>query len=271
MKTPAVAFCNPRSITRLPVTLIATLIVALTFTLAGTHASAQVSPDQGKPSRSAEAMIKGKLAQAMPQLSIESVQESVAPGLYEVRLADGGPTLYTTPNGDFFVLGDLFAVKLDGLVNLAEQERNIERAKLIAEVPETEMIIFEPEGETLATVSVFTDVDCFYCQKLHQEVPALNKKGISVRYLAWPRAGVGSPAYRKIASAWCADNPQDAITRLKSKQEIEDNVCPGNPVADQFLLGQKAGVRGTPAIVFESGEMLPGYVAADELAARAGL
>lgn len=219
---------------------------------------------------SPEAVIEAKLKQARPDLPVASVQPSVAPGLYEVQLK-GGPMLYATGDGDFFVLGDLFAVNIDGIVNLAEQQRDIARKELIAAVPREQMIIFSPEGETKAAVTVFTDVDCFYCQKLHNEVAALNKKGIEVRYLAYPRAGVGSESYRKIASAWCADNPQKAITALKARKEIDENVCPGNPVAEQFMLGQQAGVQGTPAMVLESGEMVPGYMPADDLAKRIGI
>ena len=97
------------------------------------------------------------------------------------------------------------------------------------------------------------------------------RAGIEIRYLAYPRAGVGSESYRKIATAWCADDRQQAITMLKNRQSIPDNVCPGNPVADQFMLGQQAGVRGTPALVLEDGQMVPGYVSAVELVKTLGL
>ena len=99
----------------------------------------------------------------------------------------------------------------------------------------------------------------------------MNQMGIEVRYMAYPRAGVGSESYRKIASAWCAQDRQVALTQLKNREEIPDNVCPGNPVADQFMLGQEAGVRGTPALVLENGTMVPGYVSAADLAGRMGL
>ncbi len=217
-----------------------------------------------------EEVILAKLQQARPDLTIKSVQPSVANGLYEVTLT-AGPQLYATPDGDFFVLGDLFSVGINGIVNLAEQQRDIARKELLAGVSRDQMIIFAAKGETKGAISVFTDVDCFYCQKLHKEVPALNKAGIEVRYLAYPRAGVGSESYRKIASAWCADDPRQAMTALKNRQTIPDNVCPGNPVADQFMLGQQAGVQGTPAMVLESGEMVPGYVSAEELVARLGI
>ena len=219
---------------------------------------------------SPEATIRGKFMQARPDFTIASVRPSVAGGLYEIQLK-GGPLLYATADGDFFVLGDLFSVGIGGIVNLAEKQRDLERRELIATVKTEDMIIFAATGDTRGTVTVFTDVDCFYCQKLHREVPALNQAGIEVRYLAYPREGLGSASYRKIATAWCADNPQQALTKLKNRQAIPDNVCPGNPVADQYKLGQQVGVSGTPALVLESGELVPGYMAADALAARIGV
>ena len=244
-----------------PASLRAMLIALAMSCLLAQTAHADESP---------EATIKAKIQQARPDLVVSSVTASAATGLYEVQL-EAGPLLYATADGDFFVLGDLYAISLGGLVNLTEQQRDLARKELLATIDRDEMIIFSPQGETRGAVTVFTDVDCFYCQKLHQEVPALNKAGVEVRYLAYPRAGVGSESYRKIASAWCAEDPQTAMTRLKSREEIPDNVCPGNPVADQFMLGQQAGVRGTPALVLESGEMVPGYVPADELVKRLGI
>ena len=209
-------------------------------------AACLLAPLSSAAEESVEASIAAKLQQARPDLKVDSVRPSVATGLYEVTLA-AGPVVYATADGDFFVLGDLFAVNIEGLTNLSEKQRDLARKELLAEVKAEDMIIFSPEGEVKGQVTVFTDVDCFYCQKLHREVPAMNEAGIEVRYLAYPRAGVGSDAYRKIASAWCAENPRQAITALKNRQQIPENVCPGNPVAEQFMLGQKAGVRGTPA------------------------
>ena len=214
--------------------------------------------------------IRGKLAQARPDFQIGAVRPSVVPGLYEVQL-QGGPLLYATADGDFFLLGDLFAVAVNGITNLSEQQRDGARRELLAAVAPEDMIVFAAQGETRAVVAVFTDVDCGYCQKLHQEVPALNRAGVEIRYLAYPRAGVGSASYRKIASAWCAANPQQALTRLKNRETIPDNVCPGNPVAQQFLLGQQMGVSGTPALLLENGQLLPGYMPAAQLLQRLSL
>ena len=237
---------------------VATLAVAASLSL---PALAESSP---------ETRIREKLESLRPPVGVESVTPSPAPGLYEVR-AKGGVMLYATPDGKFFVLGDLFTVGAEGLANLSEEQRNRERRELLAAVKDEDQIIFPAVGETKAAVAVFTDVDCIYCQRLHQEVPALNRAGVEIRYLAYPRAGIGSESYRKIASAWGAPNPQQAITALKNRESIPDNVCPGNPVAQQLELGGRAGVRGTPAIVLEDGSLLPGYLAAASLIERLGL
>ena len=203
-------------------------------------------------------------------LTVGSVKTSEIPGLYEVQFTNG-PLVYSTEQGDYFILGDLFSVGPEGYVNLAEKRRDGERVAKLDAVAEEDMIVFSPEGEPKAYISVFTDVTCFYCQKLHKEVPELNKRGVEVRYLAYPRAGLGSDGYKQLASAWCADNPQDTLTKLKNKQTVPEKVCPDNPIAEQYQLGQELGVRGTPAIITQSGQMIPGYQSADELVVTLGL
>ena len=194
----------------------------------------------------AEVILKA-LSAARPDLQYEQPRPSPVAGLYEVQVK-GGPLLYIDADGSHFIAGDLFAVQKSGFVNLAEQGRQKERAELIAAVKPEDMIIFAPENPK-ATIAVFTDVDCGYCRKLHSEVAELNALGIAVHYLAFPRAGLGSPSFRKIASAWCAKDPGAALTSLKNGEEIPENVCADNPVAAQMLLGEQVGVNGTPALV----------------------
>ena len=215
-----------------------------------------------------DAQIRQRLLASRSDLQIDTISPSAAAGLFKVQLKNG-PALYATADGSHFVLGDLFAVTDQGLVNVAEQERQGERAQAIASVSPDDMIVFAPSAaKTKAVINVFTDVDCFYCQKLHQEVPDLNRIGIEVRYLAFPRAGVDSDAYKKMASAWCSSQQQEAITRLKNRQSIPTNVCADNPVAAQYELGKQVGVTGTPAMIAQDGTLFPGYVPALELARR---
>lgn len=241
-----------------------------TLLLAAAAVSASLLSWAAPLNEAQEAQLRATLENPKLGLTVESVSESAMPGLFEVQFANG-PLVYATEKGDFFIVGDLYSNGPDGFVNLAETRRDSQRLAQMEGVSEDDMIIFAPEGETLATVTVFTDVSCFYCQKLHQEVPELNKRGVAVRYLAFPRAGVGSPAYRQLATAWCAEDKQASITALKNRETVPDNVCPGNPVAEQYVLGQQMGVNGTPAIITESGQMIPGYKPADDLIATLGL
>ena len=202
-------------------------------------------------------------------LEVGTVTTSEIPGLYEVQFVNG-PLVYANASGGFFIVGDMYGVSDGTYVNLAEQRRDGQRLQQLAAVNEEDMIVFAAEGEAKAHITVFTDVTCFYCQKLHKEVPELNKRGIEVRYLAYPRAGVDSDGFRQLASAWCSDNPRETLTRLKNRETVPDKTCE-NPIADQYRLGQAMGVRGTPAIVTETGQMIPGYQSADELVVTLGL
>ena len=210
-----------------------------------------------------------RLKTLRPEIPIERVSASPLPGIYQLELA-GGTVFYGTADGRYLFAGDLYELGQDDLINLAEQGRIEKRQTLMAAVDIDDMVVFATEGERKAVINVFTDVDCGYCRKLHQEVPRLNELGIEVRYLAYPRAGIGSSAYQKIVSAWCSDDPNSAITRLKAGESIPGNTCV-NPVADQYELGQQVGVSGTPAIVLEDGRLLPGYMPADDLAATIGI
>jgi thiol:disulfide interchange protein DsbC len=214
--------------------------------------------------------LRKALAQPALNLEVSTVEASEIPGIYAVQFLNG-PLVYATADGKFFVVGDLYATGGDAFVNLTEQRRDSDRMKQLAAVKKEDMIIFPAKGETKTFISVFTDVTCFYCQKLHLEVEALNKAGIEVRYLAYPRAGLASDGYRKLETAWCAEDRQDTITRLKAKKAVTEQSCGANPIADQFQLGQAIGVRGTPAIVTQEGRLIPGYQAADELIANLGI
>lgn len=217
-----------------------------------------------------EAAIRKRLTIPASGLAVDSVEPSEIPGLYRVQILQG-PVVYSTANGDYFIAGDLFATGPSGLVNLAEERRSEGRREALADVPRDKAIVFPAKGERKAYITVFTDVSCVYCQKLHREVPELNRRGVEVRYLAYPRQGIGSAGFRQLASAWCADDPPTTLTRLKNREVVDENVCTGNPIAAQFQLGQQLGVRGTPAIITPDGEMIPGFRAADDLMTLLGV
>lgn len=208
------------------------------------------------------------LRTSFPDLPVLSMSETPLGTLIEVEL-DGGQILYVSRNGQFLLSGDLYQIK-PSVVNLAEQRRSERRKQIMDQVPINEMVVFSPLGEPKEYINVFTDVDCGYCRKLHVEVPELNARGIEVRYLAYPRAGLNTPTFNKIVSAWCSDNRNEAITALKSGKSIPEKQC-ANPVSDHYEIGRSIGVTGTPAIVTSSGKLLPGYMPAADLAAAIGM
>ena len=215
------------------------------------------------------AAIRQTIEASRPDLKVTAVEPSELPGLYAVQLADG-PVVYASADGRYFVLGDLYQVQAKGFANLSEQKRNVDRAKAIADVKLSDMIIFKPKT-TKAVLNVFTDVECGWCQHLHKDMPKLNAMGIEVRYLAFPRAGVGSEDYQKMVTAWCARDRQDTLTRYKNRESVPINTCKDNPVAAEYELGQRLGVEGTPALVTAAGELIPGYLPPEELAKHLGL
>jgi len=232
--------------------------------------AAEQGSSAGEVSSERKARILASLRSARPDLSYGDIQASPIPGIAVLQV-ENGPLLYVYNDGEFFFDGDLYQVGKGRFINIKEQALTAVRKDLLDEIPLADMIVFSPTVPVQGVINVFTDVDCGYCRKLHQEVPELNAMGIEVRYLAFPRAGIGSASYKKIASAWCADEPGQALTALKNGKEIEQNVCADNPVAKQYKLGQKMGVNGTPAIVLADGSLLPGYRPAAELAKVLGI
>lgn len=210
--------------------------------------------------------LQQKFANAKTPLQIESIEVAKIPGFYSVQLQDG-PLLYVSEDGNYFFAGELYQFQTGRMVNITDQDASRSRQALMKQLNVDEMVVFSPKlpVKTKSHITVFTDVDCFYCQKLHKEVPELNARGIEVRYMAFPRAGVNSATAQKLESAWCNANPQESITRLKNRESIEVTKC-ANPIAKQYQLGKRMGVTGTPAILLPNGEMIPGYRPAKDLA-----
>jgi thiol:disulfide interchange protein DsbC len=207
-----------------------------------------------------EEIIRQVLSKSMPQLKIDSVQPARIQGLYEV--VAGAHIFYVSPDGKYLVQGKLIDVK--ARKDLTEEKLAGVRAKAIEQVGSDQMIIYKPEKNKY-TVSVFTDIDCGYCRKLHSEMDQYLAEGITIQYLFFPRAGKGSESYNKAVSVWCADDRNTALTEAKNGKTLDTKTCK-NPVDAHMKLGEELGARGTPMLVLESGKVYPGYVPAKQLA-----
>ena len=211
-----------------------------------------------------EEIIKSKLKNVLPaDTVIESIEPSSFKGVYKVYYGDLQP-IYVSKDGNFFIFGDMYKINGQRIENITDQEKRDVRVQIINKMPVEEFISFKANNE-LHVVTIFTDVDCGYCRKLHNQISEYNDLGISVRYAAFPRSGIGTEAFSKMVGAWCSNNPKKSLTSLKNNKKIDLSICDNQPVSKHYVIGQRIGVTGTPAIFTASGEIIPGYLSPEDL------
>jgi|TARA_B110000967_G_C18897355_1_gene571732 thiol:disulfide interchange protein DsbC len=215
-----------------------------------------------------ESAIISKINNILPEgRSVLSIKESQVEGLYVVDIGDLQP-IYASEDGNFFLYGELYSIQGGSLLNTTKQEISLNRRAILdSALSEEDFITFTAEDEKYV-VTVFTDVDCGYCRKFHGEIDDYNALGITVNYVAFPRSGLESESYNKIVGAWCSSNPKESLTALKQGLDPELLLCQDHPVEEHFMLGQRIGITGTPAIISSSGDLLPGYLPPMELLKR---
>ena len=210
--------------------------------------------------------VRAELSKFVDEAKTAEIIKAPVDGVYRIEVS--GSYAYAYVDGDFVLFGDLYNTK--DKVSLGEDAKNQRMAKLISEVPESKMIVFGPKNPK-RYITVFTDIDCGYCRKLHNEVAELNDAGIQVRYLAFPRSGIGQASYNKYVSVWCSEDQQSALTAAKAGESTSGGTKCDNPIAETYKLGQEVGVRGTPTIIFDDGKVTPGYLPAVALISQLGL
>jgi thiol:disulfide interchange protein DsbC len=235
----------------------------------GTSASAAVSA-KAPAAAGASAISKDDprfvLAAKIPGSKPEDFRATPVPGIYE--LTHGADISYVSADAKYVFAGDMYRVSDRGeFPNLSETRRRELRLARLSEVPESQMLVFGP-ADAKHTISVFTDVDCPWCRKMHSQIADYNKLGIRVRYLFFPRTGPDTESWAKAEAVWCSADRKDAFTRTKGGEEIKPRACPGAPVAREYKLGHDLGVNGTPGVVLENGELIPGYLPPTQLLAH---
>ncbi|HEV2539501.1 MAG TPA: DsbC family protein [Frateuria sp.] len=238
--------------------------------LAGAFALAACAADNqngagatAKPA--AEQVVRAALQKLAPGVQIDSIAPAPMPGFYQV--IGSGQLVYVSTDGKYMLNGDL--VDLGSRRNLSERAWADFRKGELAKVPAAQRIVFAPPHPKY-TVTVFSDVNCGYCRMFHSHIAQLNAEGIAVEYLAWPREGVtttaGNPTdtYSEMVSVWCAADRKAAFTAAKQGKQPKPAQC-ANPVKDEFDLGVRLGVTGTPTILGPDGMVLGGYVPPDKL------
>ncbi len=232
------------------------VVVMLLFALASSWV---VGADEG------EENLKQKLEAILTEGAVvESIEPSPMPGTYIVKVS--GQTIFATSAGDHLMIGEVYDTIR--AVNLGDELQAANMVSALTDIPESEMVLMgEPTGRH---VTIFTDIDCTYCRQFHRTVPQLQERGLQVRYLMFPRAGLQSDSYDKAVSVWCSQNQAESMTAAKAGEEIAALSC-DNPVAQQYVLGQQIGVRGTPTMILDNGQVIPGFVDVEQLLSLAGI
>ncbi len=207
-----------------------------------------------------EAMVRAALKRINPEIDPDRIAPAPIPGFQEVIVA--GQVIYFSDDGRYMLQGSLYDVQAKK--DLSQIGLSVLRREALTKIPASDRIVFAPVGIRKYTVSVFTDIECGYCQKLHEEIADYNRLGIAIEYLAFPRAGMASKDGLAMESVWCSADRRKALTDAKAGRPVPPRRCT-NPVAAQYKIGQQIGLQGTPMIINSDGIALPGYLPADKL------
>jgi thiol:disulfide interchange protein DsbC len=207
-------------------------------------------------------IVEDKIRSLVPNAKTIAVSETPIDGILQVQI--NSDIVYVSNDGKYLLQGQI--MDIDSRVNITDQAKSGIRQGLLADLNRDEQISFEPE-KSKYDLLVFTDIDCGYCRKLHNQINEYNEEGIAIHYLAFPRAGIGSDSYDKFVSVWCAQDQRTALTLAKNGDDPEPQKCP-NPIADQYELGRQVGVTGTPALLTSDGTLIPGYMPPAQLRER---
>lgn len=213
--------------------------------------------------------VRANIAKMLPpNMAVSEVSQTPMESVYEVSV--GKETLYVYAKKEFVMVGEVYDTEQG--VSWSQQRKDKQAIAALAELealPESEMIIMgDPDGQRFITV--FTDTDCGWCQKFHQDIAVLAEGGLKVRYILWPGAGLNSASYDEAVSVWCADDRGKAITTAKNREQVAPKVC-DNPIKEHYALGFRLGVQGTPFVMLDTGEVLGGYLPPERLLSVAGL
>jgi thiol:disulfide interchange protein DsbC len=209
-------------------------------------------------------VIKEKLSQIIPaELEIDSIQRSEVENFYEFELSDNS-FFYVEENAQYLFLGDIYKLGENELINISQQKKFSSSQEMLKKINPESLISFTPELIKYK-IYVFTDVDCGFCRKFHNQISAYLNEGIQINYLAFPRSGVESETYKKMTTAWCSDDRQKVLTGLKNDEVFDQIDCVDNPIKEHYQLAKSIDIQGTPTIISSTGLTIPGFIEAKEI------
>ncbi|MCO7224172.1 thioredoxin fold domain-containing protein [Pleionea sp. CnH1-48] len=193
-----------------------------------------------------------------PNLIIESYNSDL------LKVSLGHQVFFATQDGSYLFGGPVIDTKKQ--LNLVEVEKQTLRKQAISDLSSSMTLSF-PANKEEHVVTVFTDIDCTYCRKLHTQMADFNALGISVNYVMLPRSGVGSQSYLKAVSVFCSENPRKSMDKAMAGQAVDRASC-DNTVADQFKTAVSMGINSTPVMILPDGQLQMGLIKPEQLKKR---
>lgn len=227
---------------------------AIAAELTPVDSSVEKSASSAAAAEDPTAIVAQNVRKHLGDFQITSISETDVPGLYE--LVSGGTILYVNQAGTRLFEGEM--IDLENRVSLTEQRLGKLHMDMLVDLPEDQMLTYKPENPSGRSITVFTDISCGFCQRLHREIDTLLDNGVAVNYLLFPRAGYDTPAADALESVWCNENQQEAMTTAKLGARVPPASC-DNPIQAHMALAQQVGLRGTPLIYLDTGVRVPGY------------
>ena len=178
----------------------------------------------------------------------------------------GDEVIYVSDDLKYFISGNVIEAETQKNLTQALAEANRPKVK-ISELKLKDAIKVRDGGSGAKKIYVFSDPECPYCQRLEKSFDQL--KNITVYVFPMPLASLHPSAPAISESAWCAKDQGKAWhDYVANNVEIAPAKC-DNPIERNLAIAAKYQIRGTPAIVFEDGTIVPGAITAREIQARA--
>jgi len=193
-----------------------------------------------------------------PALTAVEVRQAPVKGLWQIEVDAGegkrGALLLDYAKKHLLVLSQLIPIEAIG------KPKKTDFSKL----PLKDAIVLGAKSAKKKVV-VFTDPDCPYCRKLHEEMKQVieKRKDIAFYIILYPLP-MHKDAYKKAQAVLC----KKSLTLLDDAfngKALPEPACGNEQVEKNLALAKELEINGTPTLIREDGTMISAYLPADKL------
>jgi thiol:disulfide interchange protein DsbC len=211
------------------------------------------------------------LKNMVPDVKILNISQSPVKGFWEVFLQSKGRQglLYIDYSKKVFFSGAMFDIaSQNNLTKTSAETLSRQHADLlkidVSKIPLEDALVLG-DKKAKYRIIVFSDPDCPYCGKLHEELKkVLEKRKDIVFFIKLYPLPMHPDAYWKSKSIVCKQSMQMLEDNFAHKK-MEKVECATKTIDANIRLAGELGINGTPAMVLPGGNLVSGYREAGEL------